>query len=204
MPKGTCSVEECERPKYARGWCDAHYERWQKTGDIRPDVPIESRQKRKGLTCKVRECTRPVIARGLCVGHVRRMDKFGDTLESKPLMRPRTGCAVDECNNPHAAKGWCDVHYGPYRRYKLTPEQYSAKLAEQGGGCAICGIFETPMHVDHDHACCNLKKKSCGKCVRGLLCSRCNLALGYVRENLMIVKALDEYLHKWAHDQLWR
>ncbi len=45
----------------------------------------------------------------------------------------------------------------------ITDDGYAAMLAEQGGGCAICG--STPktrrLHVDHDHAS--------GR-VRGLLC----------------------------------
>jgi hypothetical protein len=30
--------------------------------------------------------------------------------------------------------------------------------------------------VDHDHACCQKKNRSCGKCIRGLLCHTCNIA----------------------------
>jgi hypothetical protein len=65
--------------------------------------------------------------------------------------------------------------------YNLTGEQWDAMLESQGGVCAICGT-DTPggvgtWHVDHDHACCPKRKKSCGKCVRGLLCNQCNVHL---------------------------
>lgn len=29
----TCSIEGCERPRWARGWCAAHYRRWRLRGD---------------------------------------------------------------------------------------------------------------------------------------------------------------------------
>ncbi len=65
--------------------------------------------------------------------------------------------------------------------YGITPEQYDQLLADQGGACAIC---EQPakgrrLHVDHDHFCCP-GKRSCGKCLRGLLCAACNVKLGWL------------------------
>ena len=66
--------------------------------------------------------------------------------------------------------------------YGITPQDYDAMLAAQGGGCAICGRKQYKnqnLCVDHDHSCCP-GSKSCGKCVRGLLCHRCNQKiLGY-------------------------
>ena len=35
MQNATCSVENCDNKMKARGWCQAHYSRWQKHGDPR-------------------------------------------------------------------------------------------------------------------------------------------------------------------------
>ena len=67
------------------------------------------------------------------------------------------------------------------KRYNLTPADYENLLAAQGGVCAICkGSYPGPggsFRIDHDHACCPERMKSCGKCIRGLLCNYCNLHL---------------------------
>lgn len=33
MPDSICSIDGCERPTQARGWCHAHYQRWRTNGD---------------------------------------------------------------------------------------------------------------------------------------------------------------------------
>ena len=33
MAKRTCSIDECDRPHYGRGFCSTHYQRWYKRGD---------------------------------------------------------------------------------------------------------------------------------------------------------------------------
>lgn len=35
-----CTVEGCDRPFYARGWCKAHYLRWHNTGDVQAAIPL--------------------------------------------------------------------------------------------------------------------------------------------------------------------
>lgn len=37
----TCSVEECDRPHTARGWCQGHYDRWRDNGDVHAEVPLD-------------------------------------------------------------------------------------------------------------------------------------------------------------------
>lgn len=73
------------------------------------------------------------------------------------------------------------------RYYNIDLDTYLVFLDKQGGVCAICSNPETSIDkrtgelrflaVDHDHACCP-GQKTCGQCVRGLLCSRCNVILG--------------------------
>jgi hypothetical protein len=70
------------------------------------------------------------------------------------------------------------------RRFGLDFDSYERLLTAQGGGCAICGARETVfpsgrkrrLDIDHDHTCCP-GNQSCGRCVRGLLCSSCNRGL---------------------------
>lgn len=72
------------------------------------------------------------------------------------------------------------------RRYGIDIETYDRMLAEQGGGCAICGAtspgrrantgrVSERFHVDHDHQT---------GVVRGLLCHQCNMVLGFVDDDI--------------------
>lgn len=63
--------------------------------------------------------------------------------------------------------------------YRLTPELLHALYLAQGGRCGICDASLVDPVIDHDHACCP-GKRTCGRCVRGLLCRACNLDLAVV------------------------
>lgn len=75
------------------------------------------------------------------------------------------------------------------RKFGLSLADYNKMLADQGGVCKLCGGV-TPggmrLAVDHDH--------NTGK-VRGLLCQRCNVHLGWY-EALTVERAneFDAYL----------
>lgn len=84
-------------------------------------------------------------------------------------------------------------------KFGMTSEDYDRKLAEQGGKCVVCGSADpggrwgTFFPVDHDHDCCP-GHKSCGKCVRGLICSPCNVGLGAFRDDPERLIAAAAYL----------
>ena len=82
--------------------------------------------------------------------------------------------------------------------YHITPEQYDAIYKAQGGRCYGCrratGTGRKKLSVDHDHSCCP-GPISCGKCVRGLLCTPCNKGvLGHLRDEVAAFERFIEYL----------
>src|SRR5271165_5798167 len=69
-------------------------------------------------------------------------------------------------------------------KYNITFKQKQKMYADQGNNCLFFSHCNnrttiTGIHIDHNHKCC-AGKRSCGKCIRGLLCSRCNVLLGFV------------------------
>jgi hypothetical protein len=83
--------------------------------------------------------------------------------------------------------------------YNITIEDYARMLDAQNRLCATCEAPEPNTGrlkrfcVDHDHSCC-AGNKSCGKCIRGLICNSCNRALGLVRDNQTVLRRMIEYL----------
>jgi hypothetical protein len=85
-------------------------------------------------------------------------------------------------------------------QYNTTPEAVQDKLDEQNNTCAICKLpfsADNLPGIDHDHACCP-GKNSCGKCLRSLLCSSCNFAIGALKDNVQLLEAAIAYLKKWS------
>lgn len=118
--------------------------------------------------------------------------------ETKPLdgfNRHATGKygRMAHCKPCYMNKPAQSVDYLRMHRYGLTPEAYQALYVNQGGRCATCGATPERLFIDHNHACC-AGTKSCGNCVRGLLCFNCNTALGQVKDNPATLLAMVEYL----------
>lgn len=76
--------------------------------------------------------------------------------------------------------------------YNLTDEQYAILCARYNGKCWICKTNDG-KHIDHDHSCCS-EQGSCGKCVRGILCSGCNTGLGLFKDDSKRLANAIEYL----------
>jgi len=66
-----------------------------------------------------------------------------------------------------------------WNSYRLSAVRYGEMLA---AGCAICpaDFASNQDDVDHDHKCDHPERgiHCCERCVRGLLCRRCNLRVG--------------------------
>lgn len=181
--EATCTHGGCDARHYARGYCRVHYSRHRFGGDM--DAPIRPRLPR-GVTapCLVEGCSSVGRARGLCSGHY-----------MKQYVRP-TFCALDLCEEREHARGYCQPHYNVLKSFNMDPADWEALYADQAGACAICRspMTRAKAHTDHDHACCPRAGRSCGRCVRGLLCYACNAGLGFFRDNTRTLASALRYL----------
>jgi hypothetical protein len=94
--------------------------------------------------------------------------------------------AWDEANKP-ARKQWKLLN-----RYGLSMQDFEAILADQNWACGICrrkfGDRSKKPCVDH----CHKTRK-----VRGLLCIKCNMGLGYFDDDPTFARMAADYLEKW-------
>jgi hypothetical protein len=84
--------------------------------------------------------------------------------------------------------------------YRMTLEEYEVLLEASDGTCYACGALPEEgrsLHVDHDHSCCP-GRRSCGKCVRGLLCIRCNWMLGVADDDIQRLERLILYVRAYS------
>lgn len=210
-----CAVEDCAKTSFSEGFCRTHWERWKEFGD-----PLIYRQcSIDGCTRFA-----PSGKRGWCLMHYTRWSKHGDVGEAahrlfQPPHPPADGhqwCTTchaelpieDFQRNKMTANGYARVCRDCIRDLRIAADYgidaatYRRLLEEQEHACRICRKPETATHqsgtprrlaVDHDHRCCP-GKTSCGKCVRGLLCARCNSAIGLFDDDPAILLAAIEYL----------
>lgn len=74
----------------------------------------------------------------------------------------------------------------------ISHDVYEEMFAAVGGACEICGTvknqFDKGMCVDHDHAT---------GVVRGILCTKCNMAIGNLNDDLELVMRAADYLRRY-------
>lgn len=101
-----------------------------------------------------------------------------------------------ECSKKFSAKFELDnPDYKLMKNYGISKEDYTSMLKNQNHSCAVCCTpqksISRALDVDHDH--------QSGK-VRGLLCNKCNQALGLLKDNLQYITNLRNYLEKSEHN----
>jgi hypothetical protein len=107
----------------------------------------------------------------------------------------REAMRADRKNNPRKYR-----EYELKKKFGITLAEFDALLEKQGGKCAACGATEpggkyNQWAVDHDHACCP-GRKTCGKCIRGILCNGCNAGIGFLKDDAENARKAAEYLER--------
>ena len=79
----------------------------------------------------------------------------------------------------------CNYFRKLIKKYNITEEQYIELFNKQNNVCAICKTVKKTMCVDHDHI--TLK-------VRGILCNKCNFAIGQLDDKISLLENAIIYL----------
>lgn len=216
--KSKCSVDGCLRESLAKGWCKPHYSRARANGG--DPGPAEIMPKIRGRVCDFEGCVNRHDSNGLCTAHNYQRNK-GQELH--PLEARRSHSDRDEDGNrfcPDCREHFPEASFSRngntsdglsvacracqrarqlQRVYGMTRARYDSMMESQGGGCAVCGCVNPngrELAVDHDHGCCP-GKGSCGQCVRGLLCSNCNMAVGLMMDSPQRLVDAADYLRRY-------
>lgn len=71
-------------------------------------------------------------------------------------------------------------------KFGITIDEYDAMFKAQRGRCAVCGEkYGRTLHVDHCHRT---------NAVRGLLCQKCNMAIGLLQDSVKLLTRAITYL----------
>jgi len=192
-----CSEPGCSHPAQSSGLCTSHYWHLRNSGGTRR---LYQGRRPKGASLSRddngnKECSS-------CL-QWKPEDQFG--LSKRTLDGVRGEC--NPCRAAHVQRYYENLTLGEKRRrwlkrrYNKTPQWFDTTLESQGNSCAACGDSypgTRGWQVDHDHSCCDVSpsQPTCGKCVRGILCNRCNLALGVVYDSTAILDKLKTYLRE--------
>lgn len=211
--KRICGAKGCLAKYWGRGYCQKHAYRIEKYGELDPANIKEGTPKglylSDGVTKTCNSClqNKPVadfskqsvrpdglnITCKLCLS-ARQAIRYKD-----PVKRQRSleaGARWRE-RNPDA-----DANKNLIRKYGITLAQYDEMFEAQGGLCALCKKSETTkrrkkgdgrerLAVDHCH--------DTGR-VRGLLCFKCNTAIGSLGDTEADAQRVVDYLSKFSSD----
>jgi hypothetical protein len=180
-----CIIEDCSARHHRYGYCLVHCTRFVRTGSALRPPP-------KSPYCSVEGCSRDRSTKGLCSTHYTRFSKTGDAGSAYIQTMVPKECAVVLCqkNGGLKSSSLCRQHRQMAKSYGVDENLY---VVMANSACYVCKSTSSVMSIDHDHSCCS-GRESCGDCVRGALCSRCNMVLGSIGDDVELLKAMVLYL----------
>lgn len=147
--------------------------------------------------CEVEGCDEHIELSlyALCAHHRAELREKVESILSPRKTKPPKPSPSKFTQYTHTRPESKNEHSRRYWRYSLSVPEFNRIKAEQGNRCAMCGFSgdDVKLHIDHDHKCCPQSGRSCGSCVRGLLCFPCNTRLGHYEDEVLKSSA-EKYL----------
>lgn len=187
--KGKCTFEGCSNDHAAKGLCVRHYNQSRHSKGLRPlgpeQIPVVARDKDGNKRCSRCATWKPESAFASSKGKADGLQSQCRECKAEQY-RQNAGAVRDKMRE---------------QRFGINREAFDELFTSQGNRCAICRSDDPGTNfwaVDHDHACCPGSDKTCGECIRGILCVRCNHALGHARDSVEILSSMITYLGDYA------
>lgn len=181
----TCTFPDCAKPLRSLGYCEGHYQQNRKD-------PHSLRPLKKRVT------TRDPDGRKWCPACATYKD-----VADFAVSRSTNDGLQSSCRSCRSAnyRSHADEVRDKMReqRFGISRDQFDALFESQGRACAICKSPDPGIsfwHTDHDHACCPGSDKTCGNCVRGILCGPCNQGLGRFGDDVDRLRSAIDYLER--------
>jgi hypothetical protein len=153
-----------------------------------------------GRLCSFPGCPNPHKSRGFCTGHWKQQHDGRPLAVLRKRNKARNGmkfCAACGETKPvdefYKKLNYVQEMCRPCRNVKLRAEAYGLTVEEvhrmlARSACECCGAEFASVrdrHIDHDHRTSE---------VRGLLCQKCNTALGCVDDDVDHLRRLISYI----------
>lgn len=168
-----CENEYCYRPQQTRRLCGRHYSQWLvMVDDKNRDLTVRVTESQSKTHTNVEEPTSSTFSK----------TKICKTcLNSRPLhyFKAKKDNRVTQGFVYESYCKLCRQSANYSKRYGLTKDKLRKMYVTANNTCACCKKETNKLHIDHDHRCCP-GANSCGKCVRGLICIKCNTTIGFI------------------------
>lgn len=191
-----CAFPECARPIHHCGLCVGHVQQKRRHGSDGL-WPLDLSRIKPSKVCSFEGCGRHGVTKGFCAGHYRQHWKGKPLTPIKVFPKEVDGrreCDICGVIQPVTEYESFRLSCKPCRSTSRRATRYGVSFAVMAalvnkGTCDVCNATISPSDsmIDHCH--------TTGR-VRGVLCTTCNLAVGYLNDDPEQAAALAAYLRR--------